>query len=357
MKVLISGACGFVGSTIARGLIEARSGMEIWGMDNFIRPGSQLNVAPLKELGVRLRHGDVRAASDFEGLPEMDWVIDCAANPSVLAGVDGRSGSRQVVEHNLLGTVNLLEFCKSRRAGFILLSTSRVYAIEPLASLALTVRDGAFVPDLQRGPPTGLSDRGVAENFSTAPPISLYGATKLASESLALEYASAFSFPAFVNRCGVLAGAGQFGRPDQGIFSYWIHMWARRRPLTYLGFGGTGHQTRDCLHPADLVPLLLAQMKAGSAPSRPRMLNASGGASSSRSLRQLSEWCAHRFRPHQVGADLSQRTFDIPWLVLDSSAAEKEWGWKPSRGTDAVCEEIARHAERNPHWLEASAPL
>lgn len=357
MKVLISGACGFVGSAIARGLIEARSGMEIWGMDNFIRPGSQLNVAPLKELGVHLRHGDVRAASDFEGLPEIDWVIDCAANPSVLAGVDGRSGSRQVVEHNLLGTINLVEFCKSRRAGFILLSTSRVYAIEPLASLPLTVRDGAFVPDLSRGGPPGLSERGVAEGFSTEAPVSLYGATKLASERLALEYASAFSFPAFVNRCGVLAGAGQFGRPDQGIFSYWIHMWARRRPLTYLGFGGTGHQTRDCLHPGDLVPLLLAQMKAGSASPHQRVVNVSGGIESSRSLRQLSDWCTRRLGPHTVSSVPKSRPFDLPWVVLDSAASEKAWGWKPFRTVEMILEEIARHAEKHPDWLEISAAM
>ena len=56
-----------------------------------------------------------------------------------------------------------------------------------------------------------------------------------------------------MNRCGVLAGAGQFGRADQGIFAYWVNSWLRGRPLRYLGFGGQGHQVRDCLHPADLA--------------------------------------------------------------------------------------------------------
>ncbi len=36
----------------------------------------------------------------------------------------------------------------------------------------------------------------------------------------------------------MLAGAGQFGRADQGIFAYWINAWLRRRPLKYIGFGG-----------------------------------------------------------------------------------------------------------------------
>ncbi len=51
--------------------------------------------------GVKLFHGDIRIASDLEALPAVDWVIDAAANPSVLAGVDGQTSSRQLVEHNL----------------------------------------------------------------------------------------------------------------------------------------------------------------------------------------------------------------------------------------------------------------
>ena len=42
-------------------------------------------------------------------------------------------------------------------------------------------------------------------------------------ETLALEYGEAFGLPVLINRCGVLAGAGQFGRTDQGIFAYWIN--------------------------------------------------------------------------------------------------------------------------------------
>ncbi|XGB41406.1 MAG: hypothetical protein LVS60_14050 [Nodosilinea sp. LVE1205-7] len=49
-------------------------------------------------------HGDLRQASDLETLPPVDWVIDAAANPSVLAGVDGKTSSLQLVQHNLLGT-------------------------------------------------------------------------------------------------------------------------------------------------------------------------------------------------------------------------------------------------------------
>src|SRR5207245_1663809 len=80
----------------------------------------------LKRLGVRVLHADIRMASDFEALPAVDAVIDAAANPSVLAGVDGTTSSRQVVEHNLGGTIEMLELCRRQRSAFVLLSTSRV---------------------------------------------------------------------------------------------------------------------------------------------------------------------------------------------------------------------------------------
>lgn len=81
---------------------------------------------------MEVRHGDLSSASDLEAIGSIDSVIDAAANPSVLAGVDGKASSRQLIEHNLLGTANILELCKRWDAGLILLSTSRVYSIATL---------------------------------------------------------------------------------------------------------------------------------------------------------------------------------------------------------------------------------
>ena len=358
MRILISGICGFVGSTLARALAQSGAGHHITGFDNYLRPGSETNRAGLKALGVRLFHADLRATSDIATLPAADFVIDAAAHASVLAGVDGRTSSRQLVEHNLHGTVNLLEYCKARRAGFILLSTSRVYSITPLASLEVVVEKHAFHPPPPPAPlPPGLTAAGLDETFATTAPVSLYGATKLASETLALEYGESFSIPVFINRCGVLAGAGQFGRPDQGIFAYWINSHLRRRPLNYHGFGGFGHQVRDCLHPRDLAPLLEKQMAAPELPAAERLVNLSGGAASAMSLRQLNDWCEARFGPHPVSADGTTRPFDIPWIVLNPAKAARVWNWRPQTPVTAILEEIALHAQAHPDWLELSAPL
>ena len=354
MKLLISGICGFVGSTLAEYFREHDSSIEVAGFDNFIRAGSELNRRRLQALGVKVTHADLRVQSDIDALPAADWVIDAAANASVLAGVDGRTSSRQIVEHNLGGTVQMLEYCKAHGAGFLLLSTSRVYSIPQLARLPIDVENKAFTLDENALLPWGVSGAGLTEDFSTAAPVSLYGTTKLCSEQLALEYADAFRLPVWINRCGVLAGAGQFGRADQGIFSFWLHSWAQRRSLKYIGFGGTGHQVRDCFHPRDLARLVLAHLRD---PDRaaPKILHASGGKERALSLRQLSAWCEDRFGPHSVAADPVERPFDIPWMVMDAGRAAKYWDWRPEISLEAILGEIARHTEEHPGWLEVTS--
>lgn len=353
MNILITGICGFAGSSIAESLLERREGVSIFGMDNLQRPGSETNRLRLRKLGVRFTHGDIRAASDFESLPAVDWVIDAAANPSVLAGVQGSFSSRQLFEHNLASLVNVLEYCKARQAGLLLLSSSRVYSIPALASLPLKTRGDAFQLDDSAPLPRGVSARGIGLDFSTRAPISLYGSTKLASEAVALEYGEAFGFPVWIDRCGVLAGAGQFGTPDQGIFSYWINAHLRKRPLCYIGFDGTGKQVRDAFHPRDLAALLDAQIRAAR-PSGQPIYTAGGGLENSMSLAQLTAWCDARFLPHAPQSDLRGRPYDIPWIVMDSSDAQRDFGWRLETPLGDLLEEIARHAVDHPDWLERS---
>jgi CDP-paratose 2-epimerase len=353
VRICVTGICGFVGSTLARTLREHFPDWTINGIDNLSRPGSEVNRSSLQALGIGVMHGDLRNASDLEPLSDTDWIIDAAANSSVLAGVGGKSSSRQVIENNLYGTVNLLEYCRRRKCGFILLSTSRVYSIEALCSLPLGVRDRAFHL-ASDGLSMGVSPDGVDESFPTTAPLSLYGGTKLASENLALEYHHAFGVPVWINRCGVLAGAGQFGRADQGIFSFWINSYLQKRRLCFTGFGGKGYQVRDCLHPRDLVGLIAQQMQTLNG-SRSYCVNVSGGQSNSMSLAQLSGWCATRLgHRHRITSKSVSHSFDVPWLILDSRRAAKQWNWRVETPINSILEEIAAHAEAHPNWLQLS---
>jgi CDP-paratose 2-epimerase len=348
MKVLITGICGFVGSSLTRTLLSQISDVKVYGIDNFVRPGSETNRLDLRRRGVGLFHGDVRCASDFDQLPDVDWVIDAAANPSVLIGADGRTSSRQAVEHNLFGTINILEYAKARKAGLILLSTSRVYSIPQMQAIPLKESADSFLFDDTRPCPPGVSASGIAEEFSTAAPISLYGATKLASEAMALEYGYTYNLPVWINRCGVLAGAGQFGTAEQGIFSYWLHAHAQRRRLGFFGFGGRGLQVRDALHPDDLAVIVLRQLTGTGAG---QILHIAGGSMNSMSLAQLTAWCDQRFGPHPAVSNAATRAFDVPWVVLDSTKARRTFGWEPAMTLPNILDEIATHVDTHPDWL------
>lgn len=351
MRIVITGVCGFAGSQLAQFFLN--EGVRVIGIDNLIRPGSETNRAKLREMDVEFIHGDIRCASDVASLPKADWVIDAAANPSVLGGLQGASGSAQLVEHNLISLAHILEYCKRHQAGLFLLSSSRVYSIPALASLPMRDTGDAFALDESAGNlPVGVSARGIARDFSTAAPVSLYGATKLAGEVLALEYGEAFGFPVWVNRCGVLAGPGQFGTPDQGIFAYWVNACLRKRPRRFIGWDGKGKQVRDALHPYDLARLLLIQAKIPGS-GGDRIYTVGGGASNAMSLRQLEAWCQRRFRTGDVPhASDEPRRYDIPWAIMDNSAATADFAsWTPTITLPEILEQIAQHAEAHPDWL------
>ncbi len=353
MKILITGACGFVGSALAEFLLERMEGVELVGIDNLMRPGAETNRTRIEQLGVEFIHADLRSASDLMGVPACDWVIDAAANPSVLAGLSGTGSSRRLFEHNLAAIGNVLEYCREHKAGLLLLSSSRVYSIPALVSVPLRERNHAFEIDPTGPLPNGLSVEGIGVDFATTAPVSLYGATKLASEIMALEYGSTFDFPVWITRCGVLAGAGQFGTPAQGIFAFWVNAHLRRRPMSYIGFNGSGHQTRDAFHPRDLAALLAAQMRTARTVGQ-RIYTAGGGPANAMSLAQLTAWCDQRFGAYAPAADAKPRAFDIPWMVMDNTQAAADFNWKLEMPLATILEGIAQHANDHPEWLEVS---
>ena len=351
MRVLITGACGYVGSRVATCLAQCMPDVRLYGIDNLSRRGSELNLQFLKQLGMQTVHGDIRLASDINGLPDgIDWVIDCAANPSVTAGLGAadKCTSRQLVEHNLVGTTHVLEYCRERSTGFILLSTSRVYSIPELCRIPLRETPTRFepVPGSSEDIP-GFTERGVSEEFPTAGPISLYGATKLASEILALEYGAAFGFPVWVNRCGVIGGPGQFGRIDQGICSFWVYSLALGHPLKYIGYSGSGKQVRDCVLADDVASLIALQVRDASRPVD-RILNVGGGLQGALSLREMTEICVSYFGRHaEVGQDQTNRPYDIPYFVTDSAKAFDSWGWEPSHSGREIILQLCEWTSAN----------
>ena len=105
-----------------------------------------------------------------------------------------------------------------------------------------------------------ISSQGVREECAAQGARSLYGLTKFASEGLIEEYRAGFGLRAAINRCGVIAGPWQMGKVDQGVVSLWVLRHYFGKPLSYIGYGGTGKQVRDVLHVDDLCELVEEQL-------------------------------------------------------------------------------------------------
>ncbi len=343
MRILITGGAGFVGSSLAQ-LFKEHGAAEVCVLDNLKRRGSELNLPHFQKKGIRFFHGDIRNPNDFEALEgNFDLFIEASAEPSVHAGVN--SSPNYLLETNLGGTIPCLNFSRTRVGKLIFLSTSRVYSIQPLKELPLEEKGDRLV----------LSNaKGIAENFATHLPRSLYGASKLASELLVQEYAATYGVKAIINRCGVIAGPGQFGKVDQGVFTLWIARHFFGGKLSYTGFGGKGKQVRDLLHPRDLFTLMQKQIANDSAWTGD-IFNIGGGEKISTSLAEWTQEArAATGKEIPIESNPNTASVDIPWYISDTTKAEKTFQWTPKVSRKEIAQEITAWMKNNESML---APL
>lgn len=213
-------------------------------------------------------------------------MIECSAEPSVLAGQDGSPD--YLFQTNLVGAYHCLEACRRHGAGIIFLSTSRIYPIARLEAHPWREEKTRFTWDDDGTP--GISLRGVTESVALDGPRSLYGYTKLSAEQLIEEYRATYGLKAVVNRCGVIAGPWQFGKVDQGVAALWVMAHHYKRNLAYIGYGGAGKQVRDMLHIHDLCELLVEQVQNFQSWDG-WIGNVAGGLDCSASLQELTAHC------------------------------------------------------------------
>jgi CDP-paratose 2-epimerase len=343
--ILVTGGAGFIGSSLAIAFRSRYPGDRIVAFDNLRRRGAELNLARLRAAGVEFRHGDVRAGGDLEPFTAgLDVIVECSAEPSVLAGRDGQS--RYVVDTNLTGCVNCLELARSSGARLVFLSTSRVYPTATLARLRYEARGTRFHL-LDDQPVRGASARGIAEDFPLDGVRTLYGATKLASELLIAEYADMFGVRAVVNRCGVVSGPWQMGHAEQGVFAHWMLAHVFRRPLAYIGFGGEGRQVRDVLHVDDLAALVDLQLQRTDGWTG-EPLNAGGGAGNAVSLVEFTRICESLTGIHlDIASTPETRPGDVPVYVTDNTRIEQRFGWRPARTVEQIARDLHAWAAAN----------
>ncbi len=344
MRILVTGGCGFVGSTLAIEVKRKYPDYEIVALDNLIRRGSELNVQRLAKNNIAFVHGDIRSQSDLDNIGKVDLIIEAAAEPSVQSGVS--SSPDYVIETNLVGTLNCMRLAHKHAAKVIFLSTSRVYSIPALEETSYEEHDTRFVLSKSQGQ-VGISEQGISEEFSTAGPKSFYGATKFASEVILNEYHSFQNLSIVINRCGVLTGPWQFGKVDQGIFVLWLasHYW--KRPLSYIGYGGQGKQVRDVLHISDLFNLIDYQIHNFEAVNG-KTFNVGGGMENSVSLLELTAICEEvTGNSISISAQPENRAADVRIYATNNQLVSETTGWQPTLTISDIAEDIHNWISEN----------
>ena len=340
-NVLITGGAGFIGSNLGITLKHKYPGLNIVALDNLKRRGSELNLPRLKENDVRFIHGDIRNPEDLIFDFDVDLMIECSAEPSVLSGV---ANPAYMVNSNLTGTVNCLEVCRKHKADIVFLSTSRVYPYRAINDIPviesetrLQWKPGKSIP--------GWSEYGISEKFTTQGPRTLYGATKLSSELIIQEYMAQYGIRGVINRCGVIAGPWQFGRVDQGVFTLWMLAHYFKRSLYYIGF--KGKQVRDILHVSDLCRLIDMEISdIGKVDGK--TFNIGGGCASNLSLLEATELCQKiTGNKITIKKQSKARQGDVGIYISDTRIVQRDTGWRPKESAKDIMDGIYQ-------WISAN---
>ena len=196
MKVLLTGAAGFIGAHLAKALL--RRGDEVVGVDSLnAYYDVSLKEARLEWIGregsaFTFVRADIADRAAMEGLfasARYDAVVNLAAQAGVRYSLEN---PHAYTEANIRGFLNILEGARHHgTAHLVYASTSSVYGTNK--------------------PPFRESDR-------TDTPVSLYAATKKANEVMAHSYAHLFGIPATGLRFFTVYGP--WGRPDMALFKF-----------------------------------------------------------------------------------------------------------------------------------------
>ncbi len=241
MRILITGAAGFIGSNAAQHFM--RRGDDVILLDNLSRAGSRANLDWLLAQGsATFIQGDVRDQSLVRQAVgahgELDAVIHLAAQVAVTRSI---ADPRQDFEINAGGTLNLLEAIREGggRPVFLYASTNKVYgALEDLPTVQAGKRY-RFDPSID-----GIDEQRALDLHSP------YGCSKGSADQYVRDYARVFGLQTCVIRQSCIYGRRQFGIEDQGWLAWLTLCAVTGREVTLFG---EGLQVRDLLEVTDLV--------------------------------------------------------------------------------------------------------
>lgn len=224
-KILITGAAGFIGSSLSKRLLDR--GDVVTGLDNLNDYYDiNLKLARLKQLQGRegFRHVklDLQDRAGMERLFDDDG-FDVVVNLAAQAGVRySLKNPHSYIDSNIVGFLNVLEGCRHKRVGHLVFaSSSSVYGAN--TKMPFSVHDNVDHP------------------------VSLYAATKKANELMAHTYSSLYKLPCTGLRFFTVYGP--WGRPDMALFLFTKAI-LENRPIDVFNYG---KMQRDFTYIDDIV--------------------------------------------------------------------------------------------------------
>jgi len=349
MKILIVGGAGFVGSNLAFYLKE--NGHEITVLDNLVRRGSENNILTFKERGISYYHGDIRNSEDLMLLPDVDVVLLCAAQPCAI----NYANPVFDITNNTIGVLNVLEWCRHRKAALIFWSTNKVYSGEVCNDIPYEIQNRRFVwndPDFKR---KGWDYKeGFSEELSIdGKDHSIYGLSKVCSDLMIQEWSDAFGIPSVINRFSCLAGPNQWGKAEQGWVSWFVLANEFNLPLTIYGYGG--YQVRDYLFTPDINRLIEKQIHAvtsSDSKHKGSVYNVGGGHSYSVSLNEALDTLSNSRSWVDINFEENLRRADQAIYISNISKVCEEFNWEPEVSFVEGCFDIRRWIRTNKDLLE-----
>jgi UDP-glucuronate 4-epimerase len=225
MKVLVTGGAGFIGSHVSKSLLEKEHSVVIVdNFNNYYDPALKKRRVKdlLEHLNFKLYKTDISNYKALENIFKKEK-IDTVCHLAAQAGVRHSLEAPFVYEKsNVLGTLNLLELSKELKVKkFVFASSSSVYGES--------------------------KNKKFSETDNTDNPLSLYAATKKATEALCYSYHSLYNIPMVGLRFFTVYGP--YGRPDMALFKFTENILKGKRIEVY----GEGKMERDFTHIDDIV--------------------------------------------------------------------------------------------------------